>query len=195
MPHTAEEKYVPPETDVLKLIAAADPETDERDILLIILNTTARIDEVLRLKWHDINMEKKTITRWTRKRKSGSYESITCHMNNDLYSLMKRRWENRENEMWIFYNSKTSDRYQHRPKLMRGLCKRAQIEPAFGFHALRHFVATYLADTEKVSKKTIGGLLGHKALQTTEIYLHSISESEVQALESLSGKFTNFSSD
>jgi len=109
-------------------------------------------------------------------------------MNQDLYSIMRKRWKARINEMWVFYNHKTKTRYQHRPKLMKGLCKRAGIEP-IGFHNLRHFIASYLADKEKISKKTIGGLLGHKALQTTEIYLHTVDGSEREALDRLNGMF------
>jgi len=189
MPHTPDEKYIPPETDILKMIMAADPTTDEKDLILTLIHTVARVDEILRLKWQDINFTKRTVKKWTRKRKSGTYEAIILHMNDDLYGILKSRWESRANESWVFYNEKTKDRYYHRPKLMAGLCKRAGIIPAFGFHAIRHFIASYLADTEKISKKTIGGLLGHKALQTTEIYLHSIDGAERSALEKLSGKF------
>jgi len=136
-----------------------------------------------------VDFEKRTVTKWTRKRKSGSYESVTIHMNEDLYQLLKKRWDNRENEHWVFYNAKTEDRYYHGPKLMKGLCKRTGIEPAFGFHNIRHYIASYLADSEQISKKAIGGLLGHKSLQTTEIYLHSIDGSEREAVNRLSGKF------
>jgi integrase len=189
MPHTPDEKYIPPQTDVLKLIMAADPQTDERDILMVLIHSVARIDEVLRIKWQDVNLTRREIKKWTRKRKSGTYEPVIVYMNDDLYNIMKRRWENRESEMWVFYNKKTKTRYMHRPKMMKGLCKRAGISPAFGFHSIRHFIASYLADHEKISKKTIGALLGHKALQTTEIYLHSIDGAERSAVEKLSGIF------
>jgi len=182
MPHTPKEKYIPPEEDILKLILASAPE--EKDLILTILYTAARVDEILRLQWKDINFTKKTVTRWTRKRKSGTYEPIISHMNDRLYVLLKSRWKSKKQDIWVFYNDKTKDRYYHRPKLMKGLCKRAKIKP-FGFHNIRHFVATYLADTEKISKKAIGGLLGHKALQTTEIYLHSVDQSEKDALDKL----------
>jgi integrase len=189
MPHTPDEKYIPPEEDILKLIMAADPKTDEKDLILTLIHTAARIDEILRLKWKDVNLTKKTMTRWTKKRRGGAYEPIISHMNEKLYSIMKRLWEARKNETWVFYNEKTGGKFNHRPKLMKGLCKRAGIEPAFGFHNIRHFIASYLADTEKISKKAIGGLLGHKALQTTEIYLHSADQSEADALDRLAAKF------
>jgi len=67
----------------------------------------------------------------------------------------------------------------HRPKMMASLCKRAGIPPTgkgmrkiargkdkgkirevdlyMGFHALRHFMATYLADRDKVTTKAVSG--------------------------------------
>jgi integrase len=55
----------------------------------------------------------------------------------------------------------------------------------FGFHGIRHYVATYLHDAGKVPTGVIGGLLGHKEKRTTEIYLHSIEESARDAMKKL----------
>lgn len=60
----------------------------------------------------------------------------------------------------------------------------------YGFHSLRHFMASYLMDEEKVSLKTVSGLLRHKAVRTTEIYLHSVDSSKVAAADKIEGKFT-----
>ena len=49
MPHTPKSKYIPPEDVILKLIMVADPETDEQDLLLVVIHTLGRIGEVLRL--------------------------------------------------------------------------------------------------------------------------------------------------
>jgi integrase len=189
MPHNPDPKYIPPEIDVLKLIAAADPKTDERDLILTLLYSMARIDEILRLKWEDVNFEKRELTKWTRKRAGGSYDAVEIGMCDELIEILKKRWDTRKNQIWVFYNEKTGSRYTRRPKLMNGLCKRAGIDPSFGFHALRHFVASMLADSGKVSKKTIGALLGHKELKTTEIYLHSNESTEREAINILSGRF------
>lgn len=56
---------------------------------------------------------------------------------------------------------------------MRTLCKRAAVKP-FGFHGIRHMVASILNDTHKVSKKRIQKILRHQSQRTTEIYLHSL---------------------
>lgn len=66
---------------------------------------------------------------------------------------------------------------------MRGLCKRAGIK-SFGFHALRRFVASVLADSGK-STNTIKRVLRHKNLRTTEIYIHNINNDLKDALDGL----------
>ena len=68
---------------------------------------------------------------------------------------------------------------------MKGLCKRAGIKP-FGFHALRRYVASVLADTHKVSAKRIQRILRHKSLSTTERYIQNINDDLEDTLELLS---------
>jgi integrase len=51
-------------------------------------------------------------------------------------------------------------------------------------------VASVLADSKTVSKKTISEILGHKSLATTEIYLHSIGDSQMTAMKGLEGRFS-----
>jgi integrase len=60
----------------------------------------------------------------------------------------------------------------------------------YGFHDLRHFMATFLSDTETVSLKTTSGLLRHKNLKTAEIYLHPVDESQRIATTKIEGTFT-----
>jgi integrase len=211
MPGHVKEKEIPTEEEVLRLIIAASP-GDEKDIIVTCLHTLGRIDEVLRLRWQDVNMDKKTVTLWTRKRRDGVYEPDALPMNQDLHDLLKRRWIERKQDKWVFYNPATENRFMNRPKMMASICKRAGLTPIgkgkrkiekgkdkgkvkevdlyYGFHALRHFMASYLADNEKVSTKAVSGLLRHKNLRTTEIYIHSIDESQRAATKKIEGKFT-----
>lgn len=190
VPHSPEEKIVPSEQDVIKLLIAADPKTDERDLLLVIMHTLARVDEVLRMKWTDVNFENKRAIKKTRKTRGGTYKKIPTPLNQELYDILWRRWKERVQEKWVFYNEKTGTRFKHRPKLMRGLCKRAGIFPHFGFHTLRHLMASLLGDNPKIATKSIQSLLGHSNIRTTEIYLHSIEGAVADATDSLSGIFS-----
>jgi integrase len=187
MPHTPKHKQPPTEQQVLKLIIAADPE-NELPLIQVLLHTLGRIDEVLRLTWQDVKFDKQTVTLWTRKRKDGAYEPDEMPMNQDLYDALWNLWKNRKQNQWPFYNEKTGTRYMNRPKLMRSLCKRAGI-PHFGFHDLRHFMASFLADRKKQSTKTVQKLLRHKHHRTTEIYLHSIDNATREAMRSIEGQF------
>lgn len=229
MTHVTAEKEIPTEKDVLRMIAAAKP-GDERDILLVCIQTLGRIDEVLRLRWHeDVNFDKRHIILWTRKRKNGAYEPDVLPMNKDLHDVLMSCWKGRKQDRWVFWNEKANegkgDRFKHRPRLMDAVCKRAGLDPLgtrtivltpaqvkafekkhkraireeekrrtvpryYGFHSLRHFMASYLMDEEKVSLKTVSGMLRHKAVRTTEIYLHSVDSSKVAAADKIEGKFT-----
>jgi integrase len=211
MPHTDKVKAVPSEDEIVKLILAAAP-GDEQDIIMCCVHLLGRIDEILRLTWDDINFEKRAVTLWTRKRKDGAFEPDDMPMNDDLYSILKARYGQRKSEKWVFYNEETEDRYYHRPKMMASLCRRAGISPIgttkrkidrgkdkgkykdfplyYGFHALRHFMASHLIDQEKTGLKSVSKLLRHKNLKTTEIYIHSIDESVRQATTKIEGKFT-----
>jgi len=217
MPHTVRQKEIPSEEEVLRMIMATDPQTDERDLFLCCLHTLGRIDELLRLTWQDVNFESRTVTLWTRKRRGGAYEPDPMPMNKDLYDVLLKMWKIKKQDKYVFWNEKANegkgDRYKHRPKFMAGICKRAGIQSIgiskrkiskgkrkgetkehllyYGFHNLRHFMASYLADHAKVGTQAISKLLRHKNLRTTEIYLHSLDESQRAAMITVEGKFTS----
>ena len=94
-------------------------------------------------------------------------------MNQVLYETLQPLWEKRSQNEWVFLNSNTGTRYMHRPKLMRTICKRAGVR-RFGFHAIRHFGASYLADKQKFSITQVSRLLRHQSKATTERYLQVI---------------------
>jgi integrase len=181
MPEKEFIKYIPPQDDVLKLLMAAG---EHRPMLQVIIGTLGRIDEVLRMRWQDVDFKTRSVRLWTRKNKDGSWRHRDIPMNESLLEILKGLYEKREQEEWVFYNRKTGSRYNRRPKIMPTVCRRAKIKP-FGFHSLRHFSASTLAHDPKVAKKTISGLLGHLSLATTEIYLHSIEGSQRDAVKAL----------
>ena len=74
---------------------------------------------------------------------------------------------------------------------MKSLCEKADVK-YFRYHALRHFGAS-LIDQANIPIGSIQRLLGHENRTTTEIYLHSIGESERHAMDVLNDGFKDFS--
>ena len=181
MPHTPEPKRIPTEAEVLRLIQAAGEQ--DRALLMVYLNTLARKSEIFRLRWEDVNLEARTITLWTRKRKGGSLQADVLPMNEMLASVLDGLWQKRTQNEWVFLSPKTGKPYRGLKRKMEILCRRAGISPPFGFHALRHFMASFLADRKKRSTKTVQKLLRHKNINTTERYLHSIGDGMREAMD------------
>jgi len=67
MPLEKKMKYIPPKEDVLKVIMAADSET--QDYLWTIKETMARVSEINRLTWNDVDLNGRYVVLYTRKKR------------------------------------------------------------------------------------------------------------------------------
>jgi integrase len=181
-------KYVPPVEDVEKAIAAADPDT--RDYLNTIRDTMGRMGEINLLKWDDVDLKNRIVVLYTRKKRGGHLTPRRVPMTQCLFEIMSRRFKSRDNHIpWVFshrYWSRKENRFvagpfQDRKRLMKVLCGKAGVR-YFRYHALRHAGASIL-DSQNVPIGTIQRILGHENRTTTERYLHSIGNSEREAME------------
>jgi integrase len=169
-PHERGPQYTPSTEDILRLLAAATPE--ERVFLQCYLQTGARRSEIFRWTWNeDINFEKREVRLGTRKTRDGSMEYQWLRMSDELYEELWWWWKHTSKKPGRHYGKP----YTERRWFMETLCKRAGVKP-FGFHALRRYVASVLADTHKVSAKTIQRVLRHKHLSTTERYIQNLNK-------------------
>jgi len=173
-PHDREPQYTPPEKDILKVLACASGEI--RVMLMVFVCTGARLNEVLKLRWTDVNFEKEEIRLWTKKTRDGSMSGEWLPMNRDLKDALRWQWDNRANKTapWAFPNPETGEPYQNKRWMFRTLCKTAGV-PYFSAHAVRRFFADMLADKYKQSTKIVQRFLRHKNVRTTEIYLENIN--------------------
>jgi integrase len=180
-------KYTPSSADIDKVISVADPDT--QDYLWVLRETMARVSEVNRLIWDDVDLNKRQMTLYTRKKKGGHLTPRTVPMTAKLFSVVSNRFAKRDqSKPWVFWQTfwssktgkKTEGPYQDRKKIMRTLCRKAGVR-YFRFHPLRHAGAS-LMDNSNVPIGAIQKILGHENRTTTEIYLHSIGDAERDAI-------------
>jgi integrase len=153
---------------------------DEQDFIECIYHLLARKSEIVRPTWEDVNFEERWGRLYTRKRRGGDLQADYLPMNKTLYRVLRHRWERRDKTTpYVFQFGANKIGY-----MMERLCKRAGVK-RFGFHAIRHHVASILNDPKKASMKQIQKLLRHLRQTTTETYLHEIEGSLHKAISIL----------
>lgn len=187
--HDRQPQYTPPSADVLKVLMVATRK--ERVFLDAYLQTGARRSEIFRWTWNDdINFERREYRLGTRKTSDGSMQHEWFPMSDDLYESLHWWWENRtiKESPYVFTDDQKGPHYggpyTSRRRFLAGLCKRAAVK-SFGFHALRRFVASILADSGK-STNAIRRVLRHKNVSTTELYIQNINNDLRDTMDALS---------
>jgi integrase len=175
-PVATRKKYIPPMEDIIKFLQQAN-EID-RCYLLMVIQTMARIREINRLKWEDIQED--YLTLYTRKSKNSNLEPRDIPLNEVLKELIKKIPKKGE---YVFINPRTKTKYEYRDKFIKTLCLKAGVKP-FMYHNLRHFGATLLS-SGGTGTSDIQGLLGHSRASTTDLYLQSLKPGMVEAMKKL----------
>jgi integrase len=134
------------------------------------------------LTWEDVNLEQGWVRLWTRKRRGGELEADYFPMVESLRTIFQRRWRYQYKESpHVFQIPGNRLRY-----MMDRLCRKAKVK-RFGFHAIRHYVASIMVDQGKASLKQAQLALRHRRQGTTETYLHLIE----RGLEDVFGALEN----
>ncbi|MGA2958903.1 MAG: site-specific integrase [Thermodesulfobacteriota bacterium] len=167
-----------------RLLASLTPQ--EKPMILTLAYTMARIDEVLRLKVSDVNLTEDYLTLYTRKNKDGSYRSRNIPIGAQLKKTLIPFCHGRQGDEFVFINPNSGTRYFHRPHMMLAICKRSGITH-YGFHAIRHFITSYLYDKKDVGKTDLQRLLGHQTPTTTDIYINGLDDNLRAPVEKLGG--------
>lgn len=186
LPHNRKAQFVPMESEIKQILMVCTRK--ERVFLNCYLQTAARRSSVFRWKWNeDIDFVLRQVRVGHSKNKDGSREYIWLPMTNELEEDLRWWRKNqviRSEHVWVCEEGPYSGQpYTYRHKFLKGMCKRAG-SPKMGFHALRRFAATRLAQSG-IAMTTIQRILGHKALSTTERYLGRVNEDLRSAMELL----------
>ncbi|HVO67170.1 MAG TPA: tyrosine-type recombinase/integrase [Syntrophales bacterium] len=190
-------KYIPSKEDVMRVILAADPAI--QNYLWTVRETMGRISEINRLTWQDVDFDGRYVVLYTRKKRGGHLTPRKVPMTGRLYDVLSHMYKQRDvTKPWVFWRRQwnrkkrewTEGPYKMRTKIMETLCRKAGVR-YFRYHAIRHFGASTL-DSANVNVGSIQRILGHENRTTTEIYLHSVGESERKAME-IFERVTNFS--
>lgn len=173
--HDKQHHYMPPMEDFLKVVGVADRQ--DRVLLWTYYHTAGRRQEILNLRWDDVDFNQQRLRLYTRKRKGGNLEADWVDMTDDLAALILEHREAADSE-WVFVKRSRGKGYLEpfrtgRKKWPKALCKRAGVKP-FGCHGIRALTATTLAygDAPMVAIKQH---LRHKNLSTTEAYIRGVA--------------------
>jgi integrase len=188
-------KYVPSKEDILRVMLAAKP--DVQDYLWTIALTMGRMSEVNRLTWQDVDLARRYVMLYTRKKKGGNRTPRKVPMPDKLFDILSRRHASRKKDVpWVFWHRYWDRRnqkwvvgpFKERKRIMIKICENAGVR-YFRYHALRHFGASLL-EQANIPIGSIQRILGHENRLTTEIYLHSIGDSERLAMQVLNDGLT-----
>jgi integrase len=202
-------RYVPPEEDFWKvtdylegLCASGDPAHIQNYTMhMAFLHLAARRSEIFRLALKDLDFDSGMARLWTRKRAGGRLEfdwvPITRELKGHLLNWIEVKLGLKIKSESVFVcmeNTPFCADYYGQPftvrqHFMKKVCKRAGVKP-FGFHAIRHFTASYLYGSGQ-SVSVIQQILRHKSPNTTTRYLRKLgleTDGVRNALESLGKK-------
>ena len=171
-PEKRHPRYIPTIQDFWKVCEAAESDQD-RCMLMCYLYFAARRNEVFSLKREDIDLKRRKVRLFTRKRKDGALEFDWIPIADQLFPVLKEHVQDIAPAAWVFPNPATGFPYFERGKWMRRLCSSAGVKP-FGLHGIRHLTASILSEKNAplIDIKTI---LRHRKITTTERYIHQLS--------------------
>ena len=191
LPEERKQEYIPSAEDIDKVMMACSGQ--DRVMLQCYYFTFARRGEIFNWTWEDINFEKQWYRLWAKKRLHSDRQADYFPLPEDteLYKALKWQWEHRnKNSPYVFTDSETGEKFTHRNRFMKGVCKRARVKP-FGIKVFRKFGPSVLNDIHRVSIKKLQRLLRHQTQTTTEIYLKKIDDDLAVGLRLLEKRDTH----
>ena len=160
------------------------------------LLTWLRPGEQFALRWKNADPDKGVIrVRETYVRKYKTFNppktkpSVRDVPMSEAVANLLRLQPRRDGESLVFYDSVGAPVHWGKlnSRVLRPVCERLGL-PVITWHALRHAGATLAADAG-VPHRTIQALLGHGSSATTDLYVHSVTESEQAGMNAIGRMF------
>lgn len=129
-------------------------------MLALLISTGIRIQELLDLEWNDINFSDNSL----RIQGKGNKQR-QVYTSSEYLEILRNVHQNQAQTGKIFLMNQREARRMIFEAL-KPYSRSKQLSP----HAIRHSFATHLAN-EGVNASTIGAILGHKQLETTQKYI------------------------
>ncbi|MBS3163454.1 tyrosine-type recombinase/integrase [Candidatus Woesearchaeota archaeon] len=147
-------------------------------VLMFLYYAGLRLDEVINIKWNDIDFDRKIIHL---KKAKGEKERI-IFLHEKIKQMVDVYGKNSDGFVFI---SDRKKQYNNRTiqQIVKNAAKKTKINKRVSPHTMRHSFATHLLEAG-ADIRYIQQLLGHKNLQTTQIYTH-VANKDIKRLADL----------
>jgi len=149
-------------------------------ILVMAYPSGLPVSEVARLKVADIDGKHKMLHIKASEGRKDRYSLLS----ETALEILRGYWCQYQPPNWLFPGAKP-DSHIHTgsiQKIFSNACQKAGIQKQLSVHSLRHCFATHLLE-DGTDIRYIQELLGHKKLETTEIYTH-VSTRDISRIQS-----------
>lgn len=157
---------------------------DNTDLLLALLHTGARYREIARMTWTQVDLEG---CKLRIHRQKGGVDN-TLVMSDKLHAMLSRR-KSEAVDQWVF---PTKRRHNNNYSWLKQALARCGITEDAGrvtLHTARHTFASRMLSSG-MSLVEVQGLLGHRNLSSTSVYLHvetgAVAEKAARVLDNIS---------
>ena len=153
------------------------------DAVRLLRNTGGRLNEVLRLKWTQVNLINKTISLYASKTERERTVPISAAM---VDLLRARKADGQASDLHVFARAATNEFDKQVSRACRKAATQAKINygrfdgDGFTLHSLRHTYITHLL-ANGVDAPTVMEYSGHKSFQSFSVYLHKTDLGEKRA--------------
>nr|WP_314746986.1 tyrosine-type recombinase/integrase [uncultured Campylobacter sp.] len=165
--------------------AISENKEPSADIFFFLLHGR-RKNEVLSLKFSDINFKTRTYTIPFKINKAK--RDMVYKMSDELYDRLYKRYINFKRcglvDDFVFKNPMTNSKYQDLRKSWRSLLSRNSL-PLIRLHDIRHLIGTYSINYLKIPVEQVSFTLGHTNIITTQKYITANVKKSKETIEIL----------